>query len=60
MYNKNYFFVGIDVGSAFSFMTILAPDGAVIQKPFRITHNNPNSLEKAASAIKKKQKSCIP
>lgn len=53
MYNKNYISVGIDVGSAFSFMTILAPDGAVIHKPFKITHNNPDSLEKAVSAIKK-------
>lgn len=51
--NKNYISVGIDVGSAFSFMTILAPDGSVIQKPFKITHNNPDSLEKAVSAIKK-------
>ncbi|MFR3729213.1 IS110 family transposase [Lacrimispora sp.] len=53
MYNKNYISVGIDVGSAFSFMTILAPDGAVIQKPFKITHNNPVSLQKAVSFIKK-------
>lgn len=34
-------------------MTILAPDGSVIQKPFKITHNNKDSLEKATSAIKK-------
>ena len=53
MYNKNYISVGIDVGSSFSFMTILAPDGSVIQKPFKITHNNKDSLEKAVSAIKK-------
>ena len=30
MHNKNYISVGIDVGSAFSFMTILAPDETVI------------------------------
>lgn len=53
MYNKKFISVGIDVGSAFSFMTILAPDGAVIQKPFKITHNKPDSLEKAVSLIKK-------
>lgn len=53
MYNKKFISVGIDVGSAFSFMTILAPDGSVIQKPFKITHNNKDSLEKAVSAIKK-------
>ena len=53
MYNKNYISVGIDVGSAFSFMTIVAPDGSVIQKPFKITHNQPDSLERAVSAIRK-------
>ena len=53
MYNKNYISVGIDVGSAFSFMTIVAPDGSVIQKPFKITHNKPDSLERAVSAIRK-------
>lgn len=51
MYNKNYISVGIDVGSAFSFMTIVAPDGSVIQNPFKITHNKPDSLERAVSAI---------
>ena len=51
MYNKNYISVGIDVGSAFSFMTIVAPDGSVIQKPFKITHNKTDSLERAVSAI---------
>ena len=44
MHNKNYISVGIDVGSAFSFMTILAPDETVILKPFKITHNNKDSL----------------
>ena len=53
MYNKNYISVGIDVGSAFSFMTILAPDETVILKPFKITHNNKDSLERAVSEIKK-------
>ena len=53
MYNKNYISVGIDVGSAFSFMTIVAPDGSVTQKPFKITHNKTDSLERAVSAIKK-------
>ena len=53
MHNKNYISVGIDVGSAFSFMTILAPDETVILKPFKITHNNKDSLERAVSEIKK-------
>ena len=51
MHNKNYISVGIDVGSAFSFMTILAPDETVILKPFKITHNNKDSLERAVSEI---------
>ena len=58
MFNKNYLSVGIDVGSAFSFMSIVDPNGTVVLKPFKIIHNNPDSLEKAISAIKK-QKSCI-
>ena len=58
MHNKNYISVGIDVGSAFSFMTILAPDETVILKPFKITHNNKDSLELFLKL--KKQKSCIP
>ena len=53
MHNKNYISVGIDVGSAFSFMTILAPDETVILKPFKITHNNKDSLERAVSELKK-------
>ena len=53
MHNKNYISVGIDVSSAFSFMTILAPDETVILKPFKITHNNKDSLERAVSEIKK-------
>jgi activator of 2-hydroxyglutaryl-CoA dehydratase len=53
MHNKNYISVGIDVGSAFSFMTILAPDETVILKPFKITHNNKDSLERAVPEISK-------
>ena len=53
MYNKNYISVGIDVGCAFCFMTIVAPDGSVMLIPFIFTHYNRVSLEKAVSAIKK-------
>ena len=56
MHNKNYISVGIDVGSAFSFMPILAPDETVILKPFKITHNNKGSLERAVSEIKKAER----
>lgn len=53
MFNKNFLSVGIDVGSDFSFMSIVDPNGTVVLKPFKIIHNNPDSLEKAISAIKK-------
>ena len=33
------FVVGIDVASEFSFVAMLAPDGELIRKPFRIDHN---------------------
>ncbi len=59
MYNKNYISVGIDVGSAFSFMTILAPDETVILKPFKITHNNKVLWNELFLKLKK-QKSYIP
>lgn len=53
MNNRNYLSAGIDVGSAFSWMSIVDQSGTAIQKPFKITHNNSNSLEKAVSALKK-------
>jgi transposase len=53
MNNKHYISVGIDVGSCFSWMSIVTPDGKPISKPFKITHNDPESLEKAVSAIQK-------
>ena len=53
MTNCNYLSAGIDVGSAFSWMSMVDQNGTVIQKPFKITHNNSDSLEKAVSALKK-------
>lgn len=53
MYNKNSISIDINAGSSFTFMTIVVPDDSVIPKPFKITHNKPNSLETAVSAIKK-------
>lgn len=57
MYKCNYLSVGIDVGSTFSWMSIVAPNGEVISKPFKITHNNQDSLERAVSAIRKAEAS---
>ena len=59
MNKTNYISVGIDVGSAFSFMSIVDSQERVILKPFKIIHNNPDSLARAVSAIKK-QKSRTP
>ena len=44
--------VGIDVGSDFSLMSIALPNQTLIGKPFKIVHNNLNSLEKAVLTIK--------
>ncbi len=48
-----YLSVGIDVGSAFSFMSIVNPQGQVIQKPFKIIHSDLASLQRAVDGIKK-------
>lgn len=56
MNKHNYLSVGIDVGSAFSFMSIVVPQERVILKPFKIIHNNPYSFARAVSAIKKAEK----
>jgi transposase len=43
--------VGIDVGSDFSYMSAALPNQTLIGKPFKIVHNNLNSLEKAVRTI---------
>lgn len=53
----NYLSVGIDVGSAFSWMSIVDPDENLILKPFKIIHNNLDSLERALCAIRKAEES---
>lgn len=53
----NYISVGIDVGSAFSWMSIVDPNGTVVLKPFKIIHNNLDSLSRALAAIKKAEES---
>ena len=57
MNKTNYISVGIDVGSVFSFMSIVDPQERVILKPFKIFHNNPDSLARAVSSIKKAEES---
>ena len=53
MNKTSYISVGIDVGSVFSLMSIVDPQENLILKPFKIIHNNPDSLARAVSAIKK-------
>ena len=48
----NFISVGIDVGADFSFMSLALPNQTFIGKPFKIVHNNFNSLEKAVLAIR--------
>jgi transposase len=49
---KPFISVGIDIGADFSFMSIILPDKTFTGKPFKILHNNLESLEKAVSIIK--------
>lgn len=53
MSKEKFISVGIDVGSAFSWMSIVDPDEQIILKPFKITHNDVDSLRRALDAIKK-------
>jgi transposase len=57
MNKPNYISVGIDVGLSFSLMSIVDQYEQVILKPFKIIHNNPDSLARAVSAIKKAKES---
>ncbi|TWH83453.1 IS110 family transposase [Sedimentibacter saalensis] len=50
---ENYISVGIDVGSSFSWMSIVDPQENIILKPFKVIHNNSDSLKRALSEIKK-------
>jgi len=45
--------VGIDIGADFSFMSIALPNQTFAGKPFKIVHNNFNSLESAVLTIRK-------
>jgi len=48
----NFISVGIDVGSDFSLMSLAMPNQTFIGKPFKIVHNNLNSLERAVLTIR--------
>lgn len=53
MYPFDFISVGIDVGADFSWVSIITPDHKPVFKPFKIIHDDLESLEKAVSAIKK-------
>jgi len=44
--------VGIDIGADFSYMSLALPNQTFVGKPFKIVHNNLNSLEKAVLTIR--------
>lgn len=48
------FVVGIDVASEFSYVAMLAPDGELIRKPFRIDHN-PAGFQQLLQILKKEE-----
>ncbi|OLN25085.1 IS110 family transposase [Desulfosporosinus metallidurans] len=50
----NDFVVGIDVSSEFSLVAMLAPNGELIRKPFRIDHN-PAGFHKLLDILKKEE-----
>ncbi|SNX53889.1 IS110 family transposase [Thermoanaerobacterium sp. RBIITD] len=49
----NYISVGIDVAADFSWFCILTPDGKEFKKPFKVEHDNADSLKNAVLTIKK-------
>lgn len=53
MSKEKFISVGIDVGSTFSWMSIVDPDEPIISKPFKIIHNDVDSLSHALDIIKK-------
>ena len=50
--NSLFISAGIDVGSDFSYMSLALPNQTIYGKPFKIVHDNFNSLEKAVQTIK--------
>ena len=50
-----YLSVGLDVGSDFSWMSIMLPNGTLTGKPFKLLHSDPPSRELAVTKIKEAQ-----
>jgi len=50
--NQPFLSVGIDAGADISWMSIALPSQQFVGKPYKITHNNLQSLEKAVQTIK--------
>ncbi len=57
MYHFDFISVGIDVGADFSWVSILTPDHNPVVKPFKIIHDDINSLGRAVLTIKKAEES---
>lgn len=49
----DYISVGVDVAADFSWFCILMPDGKEFRKPFKVEHNDADSLKNAVLTIKK-------
>lgn len=52
MFQPNYISVGVDVAADFSWFSILTPDGREFRKPFKVEHDNADSLKNAVLTIK--------
>lgn len=57
MYPFNFISVGMDVSADFSWMSILTPDYKPVGKPFKIYHDDLDSLKMTSSIIKKAEES---
>lgn len=57
MYYFDFISVGIDVGADFSWISIITPDHKLVVKPFKVLHDNLESLNKAVLTIIKAEES---
>ncbi len=53
--NTSYLSVGLDVGTDFTWMSIMLPNGMLAGKPFKIVHSDPQSRKLAVAKIKEAQ-----
>jgi transposase len=49
----NYISIGVDVAADFSWFSILTPDGREFRKPFKVEHDNADSLKNAVLTMRK-------